>query len=278
MILLILIIFSLGKPALAVRSEVIVLQLRWDHQYQFAGYYAAKWLGYYAREGLAVEIRPAHDEQGNILNAITEVSEGRADFGIGASDILIAQDKGIDLSVISSVFQRSAVGFYMSEDLPFKSLADLANLKVGRRENDLLDLEFQAMLLNEGINPDRLPLLSEGEDFSIYDIVSGKYDIVPGYLGGEIEYFAHKNNIGLKTIKPLDYGVDFYGDSLFTKRSLALNNPELVEKFRRASMKGWEYALENPEEIIERMSNELYIYNGVTIEDYANITDSKLTN
>lgn len=266
--LLTLIILGLGRPALAARTEVIVLQLRWNHQYQFAGYYAAKWLGYYAREGLAVEIRPAYDEQGNILNAITEVSEGRADFGVGASDILIAQDKGIDLSVVSSVFQRSAVGFYMSEELPFKSLADLVDFKVGRRENDLLDLEFQAMLLKEGINPSRLPLISEGEDFTIYDIVSGKYDIVPGYLGGEIEYFAHKNNIGIKSIKPIDYGVDFYGDSLFTKRSLALNNPELVEKFRRASMKGWEYALENPEEIIDRMSKELFKYDEGTIEDF----------
>lgn len=262
------IILTIDKPALATKTETIVLQLRWSHQYQFAGYYAAKWLGYYAREGLAVEVRPAYDEQGNILNAITEVADGRADFGIGASDILIAQDKGIDLSVVSSVFQRSAVGFYMNKELPFKSLADLADFKVGRRENDLLDLEFQAMLLNEGINLDSLPLISENEDFTIYDIVSGKYDIVPGYLGGEIEYFAHKNNIEIKTVKPIDYGVDFYGDSLFTKRSLALNNPELVEKFRRASMKGWEYALENPKEIIDRMSKELLYYDDGTIENF----------
>lgn len=267
-IILTLIFLCLGRPVVAADADVIVLQLRWSHQYQFAGYYTAKWLGYYAREGLAVEIRPAHDDQGNILNAITEVSEGRADFGIGASDILIAQDKGIDLSVVSSVFQRSAVGFYMREELPFKSLVDLVSLKVGRRENDLLDLELQAMLLNEGINPSRIPMLSEDEDFIINDIVSGKYDIVPGYLGGEIEYLAYKNDIGLKVIKPLDYGVDFYGDTLFTKRSLALNNPELVEKFRRASMKGWEYALENPEEIIERMTRELLKNNNGTIEDF----------
>lgn len=262
------IILTIDKPALATKTETIVLQLRWSHQYQFAGYYAAKWLGYYAREGLAVEVRPAYDEQGNISNAITEIADGRADFGIGASDILIAQDKGIDLSVVSSVFQRSAVGFYMNKELPFKSLADLADFKVGRRKNDLLDLEFQAMLLNEGVNLDSLPLISENEDFTIYDIVSGKYDIVPGYLGGEIEYFAHKNNIEIKTVKPIDYGVDFYGDSLFTKRSLALNNPELVEKFRRASMKGWEYALENPEEIIDRMSKELLYYDDGTIENF----------
>ena len=65
--------------------------------------------------------------------------------------------------------------------------------------------------------------------------------------------------MGIKTVKPIDYGIDFYGDTLFTRRSLARRNPELVEKFRRASLKGWEYAMEHPEEIAEKIAREFEI-------------------
>ncbi len=58
-------------------------------------------------------------------------------------------------------------------------------------------------------------------------------------------------------IKPAEYGVDFYGDTLFTSTELATQNPELVERFRRASIKGWYYALENPKEITDLIVNRL---------------------
>ncbi len=83
-----------GIPA-GWAADPVVLQLRWDHQFQFAGYYAALWQGYYRQAGLAVELRSAVKSDGTILSAIDEVAAGRADFGIGAADILLARERGI---------------------------------------------------------------------------------------------------------------------------------------------------------------------------------------
>lgn len=239
-------------------KDHVVLQLRWNHQFQFAGYYAAQWMGYYSEEGLDVEIRSASTVDNKILYATEEVAEGRADFGIGGVDILIAQNDGADFSVISSIFQRSAVEYYLEADTPFRSIVDLTTLKTARRPHDLLDIELQAMLINEGISPDVIRLIEDrdAENFSVHDLTSGKFDVIPGYLG-TIPYYAEKEGITLKTIKPIDYGIDFYGDCLFTTNSLATENPELVERFRRASLKGWKYALEHPEEIAQRIAREL---------------------
>lgn len=55
--LIILLLTLTAAPTLARASEKVVLQLRWDNQFQFAGYYAAKWQGYYEAEGIDVEIR-----------------------------------------------------------------------------------------------------------------------------------------------------------------------------------------------------------------------------
>jgi len=254
-------------PAFAQDNDKVVLQLRWHHQYQFAGYYAAKWMGYYEQEGLDVEIRPALTEKVGVLYATEEVAEGRAHFGIGSSDILLSQDRGAELCVIASVFQRSPIEYYMRGETPYKSIVDLTKLKVARRQNDLLDIELQAMLISEGINPSILPLTTDIEEYTVDDFITGKYDVIPGYIGAIIDFYAQKEGINLKVIKPIDYGIDFYGDSLFTSKKLAYEDPELVERFRRASMKGWEYALEHPEEIAVRIANE-YKVKGIPHKDF----------
>ncbi|KAB3533228.1 ABC transporter substrate-binding protein [Alkaliphilus serpentinus] len=235
--------------------EKVTLQLRWDHQFQFAGYYAANWLGFYEEEGLEVEILPGFSEDRKIHYATQEVAEGRAHFGVGAVDTLIARNQGYEFSIVASIFQRSPVEFYMLEETPFYSLVDLVDLNTARRKNDLLDIELQAMLLKEGINPDQLEVYDEDLDFSIKDLTLYRFDVIPGYLG-TISYYAEKADVDLKVIRPIDYGIDFYGDSLFTRKTLADSKPEMVEAFKRASLKGWVYALENPEEIIKRMVEE----------------------
>ena len=100
LIIFILIVF----PISLFGDERGVLQLRWDHQFQFAGYYAAKIKGFYKDVGLNVEIKSGILEDGTVVSAVEEVQSGRADFGIGATDILIAYDKGYDLTIISSIF------------------------------------------------------------------------------------------------------------------------------------------------------------------------------
>lgn len=233
-------------------KDKVVLQLRWDHQFQFAGYYSALWQGYYEEEDIDVEIRSAFTDDGQILQSTDEVAEGRADFGVGAVDILIKNDKNFDLSIIASIFQRSAVEFFMKEETQFNSIVDLLDLKTARRDNDLLDIELQAMLIAEGLNPNQLKLYKHNGNFTLDDLTSERFDIVPVYLSS-ILYYSQKKGINLKSIKPIDYGIDFYGDSLFTTVQLANNNPQLVERFKRASLKGWEYALENTDEIAKKI-------------------------
>ena len=256
----------LGSTAYGENEESI-LQLRWDHQFQFAGYYAALWEGYYEEAGFDVNIRSGFDENGEVVSAPKEVGEGHADFGIGASDILTYQENGYDFTVTASIFQRSPVEFYMLEETSYQSIVDLTELNVARRENDLLDIELQAMLVQEGIDPKGMPRISAEYDFSIEDLTGGYFDVIPGYLG-TIQYQGDLAGVALQTIQPIDYGIDFYGDSLFTNEAYALEHPERVNDFREASLRGWEYALENPEEIITRMLEEFHDPKRMSAEEY----------
>ena len=244
---------SLGqaqKPSL----QPVSLQLRWDHQAQFAGYYAALWQGYYEDAGFQVELRSALKPDGSLLSATREVGEGRADFGVGAADILIARDQGLPLVVLASIFQQSAAEFYALESTPLQSPSDLLKLKVARNVNDLIDIEMQAMLLVEGLDPQKVTPYPHRP--GIAHLLDGRVDVIPGYRIGAF-YAFQQAGLRVKILRPINYGIDFYGDSLFTHASLIAADPAAVERFRQASLKGWEYALEHPTEIADRISREL---------------------
>ena len=234
--------------------ENVVLQLRWDHQFQFAGYYAAQWQGYYQEAGFAVEIRSAVTPEGRIISATQEVAQGRADFGVGAADILIARDQGIPLVVLASIFQQSAAGFYANEETQLQSPADLLNLRVARRVNDLIDVELQAMLLSEGIDPQKV--IPYPHESGVEHFVSGRVDVIPGYRIN-LPYALAKRDIRFKVLRPINYGIDFYGDSLFTLRSRIDRDPEGVQRFVQATLKGWVYALSHAYQIADRIADEL---------------------
>ncbi len=141
--LFVFVFFSVSYATQLQSAEKVTLQLRWDNQFQFAGYYAAKWMGYYEEVGLDVDIRSAIKPNKKILSAIKEVTEKRADFGIGSADILIAIDKGVDLSILATIFQQSAARlYYIKGRITVNSLADLTHLRVARKVNDLIQLKY----------------------------------------------------------------------------------------------------------------------------------------
>ncbi len=241
----------------AVRAEEkVVLQLRWDPQFQFAGYYAALWQGYYKEAGFDVEIKPAWINNTTFLSATNEVNEGRADYGVGASDILIANDTSQKLKLLSSFFQRSAVEIYVNKKSAYSNIADFQDLKVFRIINDIPDIELQSILRAEGIDPSKIePVqgLTYGE--AEKQLVTGEIDALAGYsIATPFRGLMDKSDFHV--LRAEDYGIAFYGDSLFTHQRVIDRDQDAVERFIEASKKGWVYALENPTEISRRLSLE----------------------
>ncbi len=88
-------------------GEPIVLQLKWFHQFQFAGYYAALEKGFYAEEGLNVELR----ERDPLVTPVEAVVSGEAQFGVGDSSLVLSRLNGQPVVVMAAIFQRSPLVF-----------------------------------------------------------------------------------------------------------------------------------------------------------------------
>ncbi|MCB1774176.1 MAG: ABC transporter substrate-binding protein [Gammaproteobacteria bacterium] len=233
---------AVGAAQAQAQDRTVVLQLRWFHQFQFAGYYVARELGYYADAGLDVEIRAGAPG----ISPVSEVVGGRADFGIDNSGLLKARSLGKPVQALAAIFQKSAMRFIMLEDSDIDDARDLAGRKIMLLP-DYGSLALVALLDQLGLDESIERLDSSHR---IDDLVDGKTEVFNGYISNE-PYLLEKRNIPYRVIDPASYGIQFYSDVLFTREQMTRQHPDKVRAFTRASLRGWQFALEHPREAIE---------------------------
>ncbi|MGE0485677.1 MAG: ABC transporter substrate-binding protein [Gammaproteobacteria bacterium] len=243
-------LWSLPAPA----AERIVLQLKWEHEFQFAGYYAALWQGFYAREGLDVEIRSAWTEQGRKFDVQQEVMAGHAHFGVAGMDLLIDRGKGSDYVLVAPVFQRSAGALLALESTRLERLEDVAGLRIAVAAGDFINDELELALAANGLDTSRVQFVDA--PLTLETLTSGKADAILTYAVSALVR-ARETGLELNVIYPGDFGLKTYGDVLFTQGALARERPDLVRRFRKATLEGWRYALENRYEVADRISADL---------------------
>ena len=231
--------FLFGKPL-----QDITLQLRWLHQFQFAGYYMAKNKGYYQDAGLNVTILEANDTH---PHPVEEVVSGRAQYGVGNSGLINERLNGKPVVVLASFFQTSPNVWILRKDSNISTIVDLAHQRLMMTKN-IENTELMALFHNEGININKLNIIESS--FNINDLIERKVDAYNGYSTNEPYYLTQKG-IDYVTISPRKYGIDFYSDCLFTSDTEVSEYPERVKAFRDASLRGWVYALAHPEETID---------------------------
>src|SRR6516162_3392585 len=258
------------SPGGAGAADKLVLQLHRTAQFEFAGYYAALWRGFYREAGLEVEIKPGAPPGVPPIDPVREIVEGRAQFGTGTVQLLIRTAEGQSLLLLAPIFQQSDARVYYRASGDFSSPAALLNGRIGRLPpSNVLDLELRTALFAERVDADKLRSLSTEPDQILADLASHRVDATVG-SAWELPWQAQERGIVLKVFNPAGYRVEYYGDSLFTLQSLAKADPAMVQRFCEASLKGWGYALQHPDEIAARVLAELPVQ--VAVSDPAGFT------
>lgn len=227
-------------------QDKVRLQLKWNHQFQFAGYYAAASKGFYKKAGVEVEFIEGTAQ----TNVSKSVLGGKAEFGVGTSELLIDKAQGKPIVVLAAIFQHSAQALLALEENSVQSVHDLIGKKIALENGSA---ELRAYLLRMGIQPGMVDIQNSSQH--VRDLVDRKMAAISVYTSYEPYHFK-KENIHYVLYSPRQAGIDFYGDNLFTTQQLVDQNPELVAKFRKASLEGWDYAMKNPLEIVDLIRNQ----------------------
>ncbi|PMG49013.1 EAL domain-containing protein [Shewanella sp. 10N.286.52.B9] len=223
--------------------DIVYLQLRWHHQFQFAGYYAALEKGFYQEEGLEVRLLEGDPQR----LPVAEVLSGNALYAVGNSEVLYHRLLGEPLIALAAIFQHSPSILLTLKESGIRSAHDLIGRRVMLANKDK-DAGFLTMLVNEGISLSQLEIVPSS--FQLDDLITGKVDAFNSYITNE-PYVLAQANVPYDIIDPVSYRVDFYSDIFFTTEAELNNYPKRVAAMRRATLKGWRYAMDNPEEIVD---------------------------
>ena len=212
-----------ASPAFAL--EQVTLQLKWLHQFQFAGYYAAVQQGYYHDAGLNVTLVPASPGK----DPAQEVLNGTAQYGVGSSSLLLLSNSGKPVVSLAIIFQHSPYIILTRE----RSVGQTIHSLVGKR----LMLEPQADELLAYLTKEGIPMQRLEHSFNLKDLIDGRVDAMSGYITDDPDVLARKG-FPYHAYTPRSAGIDFYGDNLFTTENELKNHPARAKAFRDASLKG----------------------------------------
>jgi NitT/TauT family transport system substrate-binding protein len=241
---------SLGAGT-AMAADEVTLQLKWVTQAQFAGYYVAQDQGFYAAEDLDVTIKPG----GPDIAPPQVLAGGGADVIVEwMPAALAARERGLPLVNIAQPFKSSGMMLTCWKDAGIESPADLDNRTLGvwffGNEYPFLSWMSQLGIATDGAAEGSVEVLKQG--FNVDPLLQRQADCISTMTYNEYWQVidAGVSPDELVTFKYEDQGVATLEDGLYVLEE-NLEDPAFVDKmerFVRASMEGWKWAEENPEE------------------------------
>ncbi len=228
--------------------EKVSLQLAWKHQFEFAGFYAAIEQGYFAEQGLEVEVREYQQK----VDHIDAVLKGQADFGIASDNLLHRRLQGQPVVLLANYFRRYPLVILARPGI--HSLADLKGKRLMIAAKDRDSIIIRAAFHQAGLVPgENIELLAH--NFNAEPFMQGEVDAMTAFYSNE-PYLLEQQNIPYELIELTDALPSLGAANLFTSEQYARQYPQRTRAFLKAANQGWAYALENPEEIIHLIQQQ----------------------
>lgn len=235
-----------GWGARAEAQDKVSLRLKWLHQAQFAGYYVAQDKGFYKEERLDVTINPG----GPNIVAENLVASGAADFaqGGGMESVLTGREKGLPLVAIAMVFQKVPFVLVAKKESGVRTLQDFEGKKVSMWYTGAQFIA-RAMLRAKGVDPAKITEVPQS--VTMQPFIRNEVSVAMVTMYNELQTLYAEGLKDLVLFDPADYGIVIPRDPIVTSEKMIRERPEVVQRFLRASLRGWKYALEHQPEAVD---------------------------
>ena len=223
------------QPAAQGGLTPVRLQLDWYPQPEHGGFFTAQMLGYYKAEGLDVMIEPL-PQYGSVAQL---VAGGKAEFGLGSSDqVLEWASNGLPLVAMAATMQHDPQGIMVHKDSPVHDFKDLEGRTIAAQTGatwlKYVTSRYQLR------NVKQIPATR-----SVANFLADPGYVQQVFLTSE-PFFAKQAGAEVRTLAISGSGYDPYRVQI-TTRDYAAAHPDVVAKFVRASIRGWNEYLRDPE-------------------------------
>ena len=251
----------LALPA-AMAQEKMQLQLNWFQLADHAPVYLAMKKGYFKEEGIELTVLRGSGS----ADSAKKIDLGQADVGISdAPTVLTAISKGANLKMVAVVFDKAGNNVFFKKSANIKTPKDLVGKKIAVPPADSHRVLWPAFASLNGIDPNSVTLVNvkpEGKQAIVAaGEVDGSFDLYTSYAIWE--KVLGKGEVG--NLLWANFGLPIYGHTYFVNNDLIKKNPKLIEKFLRATHKGWRDAKADPKAAIDAMVEQVPGLDGPTL-------------
>jgi NitT/TauT family transport system substrate-binding protein len=246
----------------AVAQEKMQLQLNWFQLADHSPIYLAIKKGYFKEENIDLTVLRGSGS----ADSAKKIDLGQADVGISdAPTVLTAISKGANLKMVAVVYDKAGNNVFFRKSAGIKTPKDMVGKKIAVPPADSHRVLWPAFAALNGIDPASVTLVNvkpEGKQAIVAaGEVDGSFDLYTSYAIWE--KVLGKGDVG--NLLWADFGLPIYGHTYFVNNETIKKNPQLIEKFLRATHKGWRDAKANPKAAIDAMVEMVPGLDGTTL-------------
>ena len=238
----------------AAAQDKMQLQLNWFHLADHSPIYLAMKKGYYKEENIELTVLRGSGS----ADSAKKIDLGQADVGISdAPTVLTAISKGANLKMVAVVYDKAGNNVFFKKSANIRTPKDLAGKKIAVPPADSHRVLWPAFAATQGIDANSVTMVNvkpEGKQAIVAaGEVDASFDLYTSYAIWE--KVLGKGEVG--HLLWADYGLPIYGHTYFVNNDLVKKNPKLIERFLRATHKGWRDAKANPAASIDAMVEQV---------------------
>ena len=236
---------STAVPAPVAEKVKVKLALDWYPNANHAGLFVALEKGYFADEGLELDMYTPVDP----TTVNQTVAAGADDFGINYQpDLLLARAQGVPVVSIAALVQHPLNSVQTLQSSGLTRPRDLVGKKIGYPGIPLNEPLLDTMLKTDGVEGglDEVELVNVG--FNLAEVlINGSVDACVGCYVSHESFLMENQGYPVNIMRMEEWGVpDFYELVMVTSEKMLAENPDVVQRFVRAVVRGYEDAAADP--------------------------------
>jgi NitT/TauT family transport system substrate-binding protein len=231
-------------------ADQVSIAMDWIINGTHAGFFAAQAKGYYEAAGLDVTISRGFGSG----DTVKRVASGASMLGVAdTSSVIEARaNENVPVEIVSGIYGKAPLGLIYLKSSGIQKPKDLEGKAIARTAAGSSVVMFPAFLEANGIDRSKIRETVGNADTELPLLMSGRVDAVLGQTVNVARYIeaAKQQNATVETMNYSDYGLDVYGNSIIAKADIIKDRPAVLSRFVEATLKGFAYALEHPDEAV----------------------------
>jgi ABC-type nitrate/sulfonate/bicarbonate transport system substrate-binding protein len=231
--------------------DEVTLRLSWRWKAEFAPLVLAVDKGFFEEEGIKVELLEGKGS-GDVIPLIGNKTN---DFGyLNLTTVALAIGKGMPVHVVAGLMGKhpSALAFYADQNI--EEPKDLEGKSIALAPGEAFAVIYPSFAEKWEIDTDKVQEIQLDPNAKNQAFLEGQVDVLPVYANNELPLLRNLADKEIDVLIPGEWGFNTMANGIIVHNDTIEENPDLVRRFVKGVVKGYEYALEHPEEAVDAVT------------------------